>query len=271
MILNLCNNAAQAMANGGRIEVATELREVPGAILLSQHEIAPGQYVCIAVTDTGKGMDEPTLGRIFEPFFTTRSSGNGLGLATVGEIVHDHGGGMNVQSRPGEGSRFEVWLPRVAAAVSLSEPNTAVRPTGKGEVVMLVAGDGDSMLRDEEMLAVLGYEAVGFATADAALAACKANPGRFDMAVIGQFGSPARSLELATALHAVVPRLPIVLAINSTIEIGADTLLAAWVSDVVRWPIAAEEIAIALAHSSTLSRAEAQPERHLVPSTTSLM
>jgi signal transduction histidine kinase len=265
VLLNLCHNAANAMANRGRIEIATDLREVSEAISLSQDELEPGQYVCMAVSDIGKGIDEPTLRRIFEPFFTTRTSGNGLGLATVREIVRDHGGGMNVDSKPNKGSRFEVWLPRAAATVSLSEPGAAALPTGKGEVVMLVAGDDDGMLRDEEMLAALGYEAVGFATADAALAACKANPGRFDLAVVGQIGSTGRTIELATALHVLVPRLPIILAINSAIEIGADTLMEAGISDVVRWPVVAEEITIALAQNSTWSTVITYPEPHLLP------
>jgi signal transduction histidine kinase len=268
VLLNLCHNAANAMANGGRIEIATELRQVSEAISLSQDELEPGQYVCIAVSDIGKGMDEPTLRRIFEPFFTTRASGNGLGLATVREIVRDHSGGMNVLSKPNKGSRFEVWLPRVTATVSLSEPGAAVLPTGKGEVVMLVAGDDDCMLRDEEMLAALGYEAVGFATADAALAAWKANPGRFDMAVLGELGSPGRTLELATALHALVPNLPIVIAISSAIEISADTLMTVGLADVVRWPIVAEEIAITLAQNSTWGTVITHPEPHLLPSPT---
>jgi signal transduction histidine kinase len=266
VILNLSNNAAQAMGDGGRIEIATELRDVREATSLSQDEIAPGQFVCIAVTDTGTGIDEATLGRIFEPFFTTRPSGNGLGLATVREIVHDHGGGMNVLSKPGEGSRFEVWLPRASAAVSLSEPDAAALPTGTGEVVMLVVADHDNMLRDEEMLAALGYEPVGFATAEAALAACKANAGRFDAAVIGKSGSLAWSLELATALHKSAPRLPVLLAINSAIEIGAEALLAAGVCDVVSWPIAAEEIAIALAQNTAWSSHPVHSERRLLPS-----
>jgi hypothetical protein len=98
------------------------------------------------VTDTGQGMDEATLGRIFEPFFTTRSSGNGFGLATVREIVHEHGGTVNVLSKLNEGSRFEVWLPR-ATAVSISEPQDAAFPSGKGETVMLVARDREHVLR----------------------------------------------------------------------------------------------------------------------------
>ncbi len=264
VLFNLCNNAANAMPAGGRIEIATELHEVLQSRSLSHDEIGPGHYVCIAVTDTGQGMDDATLGRVFEPFFTTRSSGNGLGLATVRAIVHEHGGAVNVQSKPGEGSRFEVWLPR-AVAEQASEPTTAMRPTGSGETVMLVANDGERMLRDEEMLAALGYEPVGFATADAALAACRASPHRFDMAIVGHLGSPAQSLDLAAALHEEVPRLPIVLAAKAAIEIGADRLVAAGISDVVRWPIVAEDIAISLAHSAVLGKFEIQPERHVEP------
>jgi len=254
VILNLCNNAAHAMQDGGRIEIATELLDVLEPRSLSHDEIRPGHYACITVTDTGEGMDETTLGRIFEPFFTTRSSGNGLGLATVREIVHEHGGTVNVQSRPGKGSRFEVWLPRTTTAPA-SEPVEELPPTGKGETVLLVAGDGERLLRDEDMLAALGYEPVGFMTIDAAMAAHRTNADRFDIAVVGHFGSAARSLELAAMLHAAIPRLPIVLATKAAIEIGADTLVAAGITDVIRWPIVTEEIAIALSHSVPLARA----------------
>jgi signal transduction histidine kinase/FixJ family two-component response regulator len=260
VILNLCNNAAHAMQDGGRIEIATELHEVPEPLALSHDEIRPGHYVCITVTDTGHGMDEATLGRIFEPFFTTRPSGNGLGLATVREIIHEHGGTVSVQSKPNEGSRFEVWLPRATAA-PMSAPDDAAFPSGKGETVMIVAHDVERILRDEEMLAALGYEPVGFTNADAALAACRADADRFDMTVIGNLGLAARALELAAALHATAPRLPIVLASKAAIEIGADALVAAGISDVVRWPIVAEEIAMAFAHSSALTQIEGRPQR----------
>jgi signal transduction histidine kinase len=260
VILNLCNNAAHAMQHGGRIEIATELHEISEPRALSHDEIRPGHYVCITVTDTGQGMDEATLGHIFEPFFTTRSSGNGLGLATVREIVHEHGGTLNVQSKPNEGSRFEVWLPRAAAA-PMPEPGDAAFPSGKGETVMLVAHDVERVLRDEETFAALGYEPVGFTNADAALAACRADADRFDIAVVGHFGLTARSLEFAAALHAAAPRLPIVLASKAAIEIGADTLVTAGISDVVPWPIVAEEIAMALANSSAQTRLEDRLQR----------
>src|SRR5258706_15594775 len=87
VILNLCNNAAQAMENSGRIEVETEVHEVAGERLLTHGELRRGCYLSIVVRDAGRGMDGAVLARICEPFFTTRSAGNGLGLATVREIV----------------------------------------------------------------------------------------------------------------------------------------------------------------------------------------
>jgi signal transduction histidine kinase len=257
VILNLCNNAAQAMENAGRIEVETEVREVTAERSLSHGELQPGRYVRISVRDAGCGMEGATLARIFEPFFTTRSAGNGLGLATVREIVREHGGAINVQSTPGEGSRFEVWLPGLAMAGPALEADRSIPPPGRGGTVLIVASDGARLLRDEDMLAALGYEPVGFTGADAALAACRATPQRFDALVVGQLGSAIGSLELAAALHAAAPCLPVVLAIKSIEEIDADTLVAAGIADIVRWPIAAQEIATALNHCLALGKPEA--------------
>ena len=105
-------------------------------------------------------------------------------------------------------------------------------------------------------------------TADVALAACRADPERFDMIVVGQLGTLARSLELATELHSIVPRVPKILAINTALEISADALLAAGISDVIRWPIATEEIAVTPAHSRTLDGdALYQPRQSVSPTT----
>jgi signal transduction histidine kinase/CheY-like chemotaxis protein len=257
VILNLCNNAAQATPAAGRVELETEVCEIPRPQALTHGELQPGRYVRIAVRDRGRGMDEATLERIFEPFFTTRPAGNGLGLATVREIVREHGGAINVSSRIGEGSRFEVWLPCVAEADPEPGKNTAVLPFGRGETVLVMAGDRAQLLRDEETLAALGYEPIGFTRADAALAACRATPERFDMLVVGHLGSAASALELAATLHAAAPQLPIVLATPSADEIGADALLAAGVADVVHWPIVTAEMAAALDHCLAVKEAKA--------------
>jgi len=251
VIMNLCNNAANAIPETGRIDIDLESHEVLDQICLSHDKIEPGRYVRISVSDTGVGMDTQTLERIFEPFFTTRSSGNGLGLATVREIVLDHGGGINVSSRPGEGSRFDIWLPQAASAVLPEEKVLPAHRMGQGKVVMLVAGDRHRLMAGEEMLAALGFEAVGFATADAARTASKADPDRFDFVVIAQVGPLRESLELAAILHHELRSVSIVLATRAAFEVGADALLAAGISDIVRWPLVAEEIAVALTHISS--------------------
>jgi signal transduction histidine kinase len=257
VILNLCNNAAQATPAAGRVELETEVCEILGPQSLTHGELPPGRYVRIAVRDSGRGMDETTLERLFEPFFTTRPAGNGLGLATVREIVREHGGAINVWSRPGEGSCFEVWLPCLAEACSESERNPPVLPFGRGETVLVMAGDRAQLLRDEETLAALGYEPIGFTRADAAVAASRAAPERFDILVVGHLGSAASALELAATLHAAAPQLPIVLATPSADEIGADALMTAGVADVVRWPIIAAEMAAALEHCLAVKEAKA--------------
>jgi signal transduction histidine kinase len=248
VILNLCNNAAQAMGYLGRIEIetATVVIDLRSVRPLSHGDIKPGRYVRITVSDSGCGIDEAALERIFEPFFTTRLRGSGLGLATTRDIVREHGGAINVQSTLGVGSRFEIWLPRVDATASTPDVVAALL-LGRGETVLLVEEDGERLLRDEEILAALGYEPVGFTRAADARATCREASARFDVVVVGHLASAMAALELAASLHEIAPKLPILLATASADEIRANSLIVAGVTDVVRWPIRASEIATALA------------------------
>jgi signal transduction histidine kinase len=254
VILNLCNNAAQAMDGSGRIELETEIHEIARARPLSHGDLPPGRYARIAVCDFGRGMDEAILQRIFEPFFTTRVAGHGLGLATVHEIVREHGGMMNVRSAPQAGSRFEAWLPCTSTVAPASGQPPPMLPLGGGETVLIVDEEPEQLLRDEEIMAALGYEPVGFTRADDALVACRSAPERFDFIVVGHLVPAALMLELAAGLHAIAPHLPILFAAATAIEIRADALLAAGISDVVHWPIIATEIAGALAGSSAMQK-----------------
>ena len=124
------------------------------AYRLSHGELSPGRYICLAVADSGRGFDDTIARRLFEPFFTTRAAGTGLGLATVHEIVRDHDGGMNVESKLGQGSLFEAWLP--VAPRDVSEVTRPAMLRGRGQTVMVVESERERLLRDEEMLAALG-------------------------------------------------------------------------------------------------------------------
>jgi signal transduction histidine kinase len=244
VLFNLCHNAAEAMNHDGRIEIETEVLRVTESRLLTHGRLGPGRYARIAVSDAGHGIDEKTLEQIFQPFFTTRAAGNGLGLATVREIVHEHRGAIDVSSRPGAGSRFEVWLPFTVAGAALPNDDPSALRLGSGQTVLVVVdGATEELCIEEEMLAALGYEPVGFTRADAALAACQATPKRFDALVVGHVASAETALELAVALRDCVPDVPILLATALTEEIGADALLAAGISEVVHRPFVAAEMA----------------------------
>ena len=142
------------MEGNGFIRVTAEQKDVVAPLMLSHGEVTPGRYVCLAVIDSGRGFEEGVARRVFEPFFTTRLGGTGLGLATVHEIVRDHDGAMNVQSKPGHGSRFEAWLPAaVTGSAAVDDPE--MLPLGRGETVFIVDSERERLLRDEEMLAAL--------------------------------------------------------------------------------------------------------------------
>ena len=246
VILNLCINAAQAMDGVGRVDIEAQVHDVGQLRTLSHGAVGPGRYVCIAVSDAGRGMDEATLRRIFEPFFTTRSSGNGLGLATVREIVREHGGAMNVRSTPNGGSRFETWLTCIAAVTPVTSLRPPALPLGGGETVLVIEDDREQRLRDEEILAALGYEPVGFARAEDAIASRLMASRRFDAIVIGGLPPLKSALACAASLCKVASDRPILMATASIDEIDANTLMAAGISEIVNRPLLATEIAAAL-------------------------
>ena len=169
------------------------------------------------------------------------------------EIVREHSGAMNVWSAPGAGSRFEVWLPCILTAAQVSCDDLSTLQLGRGQTVLMLDDGGERLLADEEMLAALGYEPVGFTRVGDALAACRAMPKRFDAAVVGHLLSAASALDLVGALRAIMPNMPILLATASADESGAEALVAAGISEIVHRPLISAELASALARCLTIS------------------
>lgn len=147
VIMNLVVNAQDAMPDGGVITIETELAELDAEYASTHEGVAPGRYVMLAVSDTGKGMDAETLAQIFEPFYTTKEKGKGtgLGLATVYGIVRQHGGSIRVRSEPNCGATFEVYLP---VASQPAPPAEKVQPTdgaARGAGTVLVVEDNEQV------------------------------------------------------------------------------------------------------------------------------
>jgi CheY-like chemotaxis protein len=260
VILNLCNNAAQAMDAPGTIEIEVTVREVAPSARVGPGELTVGSYAVISVTDPGRGMDEATLERIFEPFFTTRLEGNGLGLATVREIVLEHGGTVHVRSVPKEGTRFDVWLPTNTSRPEvprLEAQDTAVR--GNGEVVLVLEVDRTRLLRHEEILAALGYEPAGFTQPAEARDACHSEPTRFDAALLcAHQHNMTACLEHAAMLQTCIPGLPVILATRYAGEWSAPALAEAGIAEIIHQPLSSVELAGALARCVSAGASESR-------------
>ncbi len=159
VLMNLVVNARDAMPKGGRVMVSTSPATFDQQTALNYSERCVGDFVCLAVSDTGTGMDEATRKRIFEPFFTTKEAGKGtgLGLATVHGIVAQHKGWLEVESEPGVGSTFRVYLPAMAAAAETDEAEPEKPIQGGRETVLLVEDDAVVRRIVGQVMRLLGY------------------------------------------------------------------------------------------------------------------
>jgi PAS domain S-box-containing protein len=172
VIMNLAINGADAMPRGGRLILETENVELEPGLEPAAMELRPGSYVLLAVSDNGVGMDSEIQGRLFEPFFTTKppGKGTGLGLSTVYGIVAQSGGYIQVYSRPGCGSCFMVYLPRVADASSPAAPPAPSLSLRGGESVLLVEDEPAARDLMRRALSACGYAVLEADRAEAALA-----------------------------------------------------------------------------------------------------
>jgi signal transduction histidine kinase/ActR/RegA family two-component response regulator len=249
VVMNLCTNAAQAMAGNGVIDLGLDRVALDAGRTLSHGALAPGRYVRLTVRDRGHGIDPATLERIFEPFFTTKAvgAGTGLGLAMVHGIVADHGGAMHVHSSPGAGSSFEAYFPQTDVPPADDDRSEEPLPLGEGETVLLVDDERPLVLLGEEMLASIGYEPVGFDQSPAALAAFRADPDRFDLVLTDELMPEMTGTELATALHEVRPDLPIILMTGHGGRVDAREARAVGVREVLKKPLLCADLARGLA------------------------
>ncbi len=218
-LLNLAVNARDAMPDGGTIAISATSERVASP----RGPLPPGDYVRVAVTDAGAGMDEATLGRAREPFFTTKGTGKGtgLGLSMVHGLAEQSGGRLEIASSVGEGTTAAVWLPAsVARALPRVERAAPVPAQRAARPLLVLVVDDDPLVRQNtaEMVEDLGHRAVQAGSGAEALAALR---GRDDLeAVVTDHVMPGMTgLELVGLVRAEMPGMPVVLA-SGYAEIG---------------------------------------------------
>ena len=233
MIVNLVVNARDAMPSGGKLVIETTLAAIGAGSADERRSLEPGPYVVLAVSDSGIGMDTETRARIFEPFFTTKGvgEGTGLGLSSVWGIVEQGGGRIFVQSEPGQGTSFTIYLPE-------SRRPSVVPPAPAPPVTSMRGSERILLVEDDEMIRGLitrtlrehGYGVVEAPYATAALEHWKDNGAGFD-AVVSDIVMPGMSgVELCERLLSNRPRIAIVLMSGYSDEQALDRLRDAPVS-----------------------------------------
>ena len=211
-LLNLALNARDAMPGGGRLTVEITNASLDEAYARSARDVTPGQYVMLAVTDTGEGMSDEVRTRVFEPFFTTKSNGKGtgLGLSMVYGFVKQSHGHIQIYSEPGNGTTVKIYLPRSRqaedAAVVVAEPDRAV---SQGRTILVV--EDEDAVREAAMavLGELGYRRLEASDAMSALAIVETD-APIDL-VFTDVVMPGtlRTREFAQRIKTLRPNLPI--------------------------------------------------------------
>ena len=184
VLINLCINARDAISGIGTIAIAIKnatLNKAGAAILPA---IRPGDYIVLSVTDDGRGIEKEHLDRVFEPFFTTKKlgEGTGLGLATVYGIIKQNDGFIYVNSVPGKGSTFTIYLPRFGGEEMKEDvASTKKKKCGRGESVLIVEDEEAVLTMSKMMLQNLGYKVLTAHTPHEALRVAEANIGKIDL------------------------------------------------------------------------------------------
>lgn len=263
VLMNLCTNASQAMGEGsGTLEVGLTEEDVDPASDAAFADLPQGTYVHLTVTDTGCGMDEATLERIFEPYFTTRGDahGTGLGLATVHGIVKSHRGAITVQSRPGEGTTFNVFFPVVAqkdARFSSADlaPLEDLTKTPIGTERVLLVDDEDMVVRSISIaLKRLGYVVTGFTSSAKALEAFRSDPDRFDVVITDYTMPDLTGAALAKELLTIRADIPIILCTGYSERISGPEAKALGIQEYLRKPITRKALSKAIRRVRTPSQ-----------------
>ncbi len=207
-VLNLCINARDAMPEGGHLTIETANVALDDAYARAHDEVTPGDYVMVAVSDTGEGMTPEVAARVFEPFFTTKDvgKGSGLGLSMVHGFLKQSGGHVKVYSEPRHGTTIKLYLPRASGEAESARAAAEAPVEGGKEKILLVEDDAGVLAYAAAQLADLGYAVVAVKNGAQALDAIKASPD-FDLLFTDVVMPAMNGTQLAVEARKLMPGL----------------------------------------------------------------
>jgi PAS domain S-box-containing protein len=248
VLMNLCANAEYAMRQtGGILKVRLDAVEVDAAFAAQRPALHSGPHVRLTVQDTGPGIAPDILERIFEPFFTTKDvgQGSGMGLAVVHGILKSHNGAITIKSALGNGTTFEIYLPRIDATAADEALSDEALPNGKGSI--LFVDDEDALaVWAQEMLEHLGYDVVVRTDGTQALKAFRMTPHRFDLVITDQTMPYMTGDVLARELRHIRPDIPIILCTGFSHTINAEQAKAQEIDAFLMKPLTTRDLGLAI-------------------------
>ncbi|ACL06779.1 PAS/PAC sensor hybrid histidine kinase [Desulfatibacillum aliphaticivorans] len=242
VLLNLYVNAGQAMPKGGNLKVSTRNVHLD-EIFVAPHGLKKGRFVKTSVTDTGIGMDLATQQKVFDPFFTTKDigRGTGLGLSSAYGIMKNHGGVINVFSKPGKGSTFNIYLPASESSVQEASPEAEGVEYGVGTV--LLVDDEEVVLRaGQEILKILGYTALIANRGRKAIEIVKAMQGKIDLVILDLIMPDLHGGEVFDVIREINPKIKVLLSSGYSLDGQAAEIMARGCEAFIQKPFTVEAL-----------------------------
>jgi two-component system, cell cycle sensor histidine kinase and response regulator CckA len=246
ILVNLCVNARDAIGGVGRITIETDRVTFNGNYCVDHAEFLPGEFVLLAVSDNGCGMDKETQEHLFEPFFTTKElgKGTGLGLATVYGIVKQNDGFINVYSEPGQGTTFKIYLPRHGDRIDeIPVESLEEFPLGRGETLLLVEDEPAMLKMGKMMLERLGYEVLTAVGGSAALRLAEEHAGKIDLLMTDVVMPEMNGRDLAERLQGHYPKVKRLFMSGYTADVIAHRGVLPEGEHFIQKPFSLEELA----------------------------
>jgi PAS domain S-box-containing protein len=242
VVLNLCINAADAMPDGGVLDISLKEMRVEPESQLTQTQLPSGCYLKLTVRDNGTGMSPEVRERIFEPYFTTKlvGKGTGMGLAVVHGVVKEHGGSITVFSDPGKGTTFEICLPIVEATPDTENVSVPTVATGNESILFV---DDETMITNlqRSQLGKWGYRVTATENSATALGIFRTSPRDFDLVITDQSMPYLTGVKLAQAIHEISPSTPIILCTGFDEGISPENADAIGIHAILTKPITGAE------------------------------